>query len=195
LRSGPFALTIGGMSKAFTREDAGVPEEPDDEEVDLPKAGAKRYITPEGYKKLGVELARLWKVERPRVTQEVSDAAAQGDRSENAEYIYGKKKLREIDRRIRYLTKLLDRLTVVEPNPAQEGCVFFGATVTVEDEDGKRSTYTIVGPDEIDLNAGRISTESPVAKALLGKRIGDDVTVRRPKGEVELSVIAIRYGS
>jgi transcription elongation factor GreB len=127
------------------------------------------------------------------VTQEVSDAAAQGDRSENAEYIYGKKRLREIDRRIRYLSKLLDRLTVVEPNPAQEGTVFFGATVTVEDEDGKRSTYTIVGPDEIDLNAGRISTESPVAKALLGKREGDEVTVKRPKGEVELSIVAIRY--
>jgi transcription elongation factor GreB len=180
------------MSKAFTREDEGVPEEPEDE-AELPPAGAKRYITPEGYRRLEAEAARLWKVERPRVTQEVSDAAAQGDRSENAEYIYGKKRLREIDRRIRYLSKLLDRLTVVAPDPSQEGRVFFGATVTVEDEAGKQSTYTIVGPDEIDLNAGRISTESPVAKALLGKRTGDEVTVRRPKGEVDLEIVAIRY--
>src|SRR5512134_996057 len=124
-----------------------------------PKAGEPRksYITPDGAKKLRTELEQLWTVERPRVTREVAAAAAQGDRSENAEYIYGKKRLREIDRRIEFLTKRLEELTVVRPDPAQAGRVFFGARVDLEDENGDAAEYQIVGPDEFDVAAGRIS--------------------------------------
>jgi transcription elongation factor GreB len=178
------------MSKAFTKEDeAGEDLDPEAE----PKFHGKRYITPEGYRRLQDELVQLWRVERPKVTAEVSAAAAQGDRSENAEYTYGKRRLREIDRRVRYLGKLLDRLTVVEPSKAQNGRVFFGATVTVEDEDGERATYKIVGPDEFDVKAGKISIDSPLAKALLGKHLDDEVTVQRPKGPVDVTVVEIRY--
>ena len=155
---------------------------------------AKHYITPEGAKKLRAELDQLWTVERPRVTQEVADAAAQGDRSENAEYIYGKRRLREIDRRVRFLSKRLDDLTVVTEAPTDPGRVFFGAFVTVEDEDGGNATYRIVGPDESDADKRWISMEAPVAKALMGKRIGDDVTVRRPKGDITYTILAIHYG-
>jgi transcription elongation factor GreB len=153
----------------------------------------KSYITPEGAKALRDELDQLWTRERPRVTQEVADAAAQGDRSENAEYIYGKRRLREIDRRVRWLAKRLEKLEVVSPSPEQEGRVFFGAHVAIEDEDGKRSTYRIVGSDEIDTKKGWISIDSPLAKALLGKSVGDVALVRRPKGEVEVTVLEIRY--
>ena len=158
-----------------------------------PKRSA--YITPEGAKKLRAELALLWTVERPRVTQEVADAAAQGDRSENAEYIYGKKKLREIDRRIRFLTKRLDEITVVGEPPDDPARVHFGAWVTVEDEGGEAKTYRIVGADESDLERGCISIDSPVARALLGKRAGDELTVRVPKGEVAYTIAAVKYGS
>src|SRR6188472_3712436 len=130
----------------------------------------KSYITPEGAKKLRTELEQLWTVERPRVTQEVADAAAQGDRSENAEYIYGKRRLREIDRRVRFLSKRLDEVTVVNELPSDPKRVFFGAYVTVEDDDGIERTYRIVGADESDLERGFISMDSPVARALLGKR-------------------------
>ncbi len=126
--------------------------------------------------------------------EEVATAAAHGDRSENAEYIFGKKKLREIDRRIRRISKLLDVLEVVRPDPMQAGRVFFGACVTVVDEEGVESTYAIVGPDEIDLKARRISVESPMAKALIGKRVGDVATVRRPAGEVEVEIVTVEYG-
>lgn len=139
------------------------------------------------------EMDELWAKKRPRVVEEVAEAAAHGDRSENAEYIYGKKKLREIDRRISYLARLIDKVTIVEPDPRKKGRVFFGARVTVEDEEGAEATYRIVGPDEIDLKAGHISVESPVAKALLGKREGDEVLVRRPAGEVELTVVEVGY--
>ena len=122
----------------------------------------------------------------------MSAAAAQGDRSENAEYIYGKKKLRELDRRIRYLSKRLDSLTIVEPHEGADR-VLFGATVTIEDEDGQESTYRIVGPDEFDVKAGKISVDSPLAKALLGKREGDETTVQRPRGAVDVVVARIRY--
>jgi transcription elongation factor GreB len=132
-------------------------------------------------------------VERPRVTQEVADAAAQGDRSENAEYIYGKRRLREIDRRVRFLSKRLDDVTVVNEPPSDSSRVFFGAWVTLEDDGGHEVTYRIVGPDESDLDRGFISMEAPVAKALLGKRDGDDVTVRRPKGDITYTIMAIRY--
>jgi len=185
------------MSKAFVKEDDLVEdelslEEPGDEEESSAGRGA-RYITREGFESLQAELDRLWKVDRPKVTSEVMWAAAQGDRSENAEYIYGKKKLREIDRRIRFLSKRLDSLTVVEHSPEQEGKVFFGAWVTVEDEDGVEATYRIVGPDEFDVRARKISVESPLAKALLGKKVGDETVVSRPKGEVEVTIVDIRY--
>ena len=128
------------------------------------------------------------------MTAEVAAAAAQGDRSENAEYIYGKKRLREIDRRIRFLQKRLDTATIVTPSEqADQSRVYFSATVTLEDEDGARTTYQIVGSDEIDTQGGRISVESPIGKALLGKRVGDDVTVLRPRGEIELTLLSIRY--
>jgi len=154
---------------------------------------AKHYITPDGAKRLRDELEQLWTVERPRVTQEVADAAAQGDRSENAEYIYGKRRLREIDRRVRFLSKRLDDVTVVTEAPRDATRVFFGAWVTVEDEAGETVTYRIVGPDESDADQGWISMEAPVAKALLGKRDGDEVTVRRPKGDITLTIVGIRY--
>ena len=154
---------------------------------------AKHYITPDGAKRLRAELDRLWTLERPRVTQEVADAAAQGDRSENAEYIYGKRRLREIDRRVRFLSKRLDELTVVSDAPSDPSRVFFGAWVTLEDEDGGEVTYRIVGPDESDVDKAWISMEAPVAKALMGRRDGDEVTVRRPKGDITYTIVGIRY--
>ena len=187
------------MSKAFVKDDGDGAElelppfdEGEEEEAEQRPRGA-RYITPEGFRAMQEELERLWKVERPKVTTEVMWAAAQGDRSENAEYIYGKKRLREIDRRVRFLTRRLDSLTVVEPSPEQHGTVRFGAWVTVEDEDGETQTYRIVGPDEFDVKNRKISVESPLAKALLGKKEDDVVLVNRPKGEVELTVVEIRY--
>jgi transcription elongation factor GreB len=151
------------------------------------------YLTPEGAKRLADELRKLVEVERPRVVQEVSDAAAQGDRSENAEYIYGKKRLREIDRRIRFLTKRLDGAVVVRNEETRKDVVFFGATVEVEDEDGKRSRYTLVGPDEADPGRGKLSFQSPVGRALMKRKVGDVVTVLRPAGEIELEIVAIVY--
>jgi transcription elongation factor GreB len=151
------------------------------------------YITREGAKKLQVELGRLRSVDRPKVVQDVADAAAQGDRSENAEYIYGKRKLREIDRRMHFLTKRLEAVEVVLPRPASETRVFFGAIVDVEDEDGKRATYRIVGEDEIDLARGHVSWRSPLGRALLKREEGDSVLLRRPNGDLELTVVAVRY--
>jgi transcription elongation factor GreB len=158
-----------------------------------PPPPRSRYITPDGAKKLRVELDYLWTKERPRVTQEVSDAAAQGDRSENAEYIYGKRRLREIDRRVRFLSKRLDEVTVVNEPPSDPKRVFFGAYVTVEHEDGARHTYRIVGGDEHDFDKGWISIDSPVARALVGKREDDVVTVRAPKGEIEYTILTVSY--
>ncbi len=177
------------MSKAFTKED-------DAEEEEQPRGarpGKSAYITAAGRRRLEEELDRLWHGERPRVTAEVAAAAALGDRSENAEYIYGKKRLREIDRRIEWLARRLDALQVVVPAKEQEGRVFFGAFVTLEDEDGEEVTYRIVGTDEIDLARGWISVDSPIARALLGKSDGQDVTVVRPKGPKEYSIVAIKY--
>ena len=151
------------------------------------------YITPEGARILRDELGYLLKVERPRVTQAVSDAAAEGDRSENAEYIYGKKRLREIDRRLRFLIKRLDVLTVVEHQPARQGKVFFGAWVRLENEDGDEVEYRIVGPDEFDVGKGFISMDSPVGRALLGRQEGDEVVVRRPAGSVTFTILEVRY--
>ncbi|MBL9112646.1 MAG: transcription elongation factor GreB [Myxococcales bacterium] len=179
------------MSKAFTKESDG----DDDDELEAEEARPKgpQYVTRAGYERLRAELEALWHGERPKVTADVQAAAAQGDRSENAEYIYGKKRLREIDRRIRFLSKRLDILKIVEPSPEQAGKVYFGAWVTIEDEDGIEATYRIVGADEIDLGKRHISVASPVAKALLGKTVGDSTTVVRPKGPVEVTVIAITY--
>ena len=152
-----------------------------------------RYITPDGARKLRAELDQLWTVERPRVTQEVADAAAQGDRSENAEYIYGKRRLREIDRRVRFLSKRLDEITVVTEPPSDPRRVFFGAYVTVEDEEGGQHRYRIVGGDESDVDKGWISIDSPVARACIGKRRDDVVTVRAPRGEIEYTIVAVSY--
>ncbi len=155
--------------------------------------GALSYITPEGEARLRAELDRLWNEERPRVTREVSAAAALGDRSENAEYIYGKKRLREIDSRVRFLSKRLERLTVVGEARARDGRAYFGSWVTVENEEAERLRYRLVGPDESDVENGQISIESPVGRALLGKEAGDEVVIRRPKGELVLEVVAVHY--
>jgi transcription elongation factor GreB len=171
------------------------PENETDGDDEGPVPVGKLYVTRTGAEKLRAELKHLLGTERPRVTVEVSVAAAHGDRSENAEYIYGKKRLREIDRRIHFLQKRLKHSTVVDPKEQTDtGGVYFGATVTLEnEEDAVKSTYQIVGPDETDTKGGRISVESPVGRSLLGRRLGDTVTVRRPKGEVELTVVKITY--
>lgn len=154
---------------------------------------ASDYITPEGWKRLNDELACLWRVKRPQVTQAVADAAALGDRSENAEYIYGKKQLREIDRRIRFLAKRLDQLVVVERKPDNCARVYFGAWVRLEDETGGICTYRIVGPDEFDPQQGLISVEAPLARALMNKTEGDEVVVSLPSGKAEFVITEIRY--
>lgn len=152
------------------------------------------YITAPGAQRLQEELTHLWKVERPRVTEAVSEAAKNGDRSENGDYIYGKKRLREIDRRVRFLAKRLDHLTVVDRLPDERDKVFFGAWVTLEDDAGNEKRYQIVGPDEFDLSRGQISMDSPLARALLGKRLDDEVLQRKPEGEDEwLAITAIEY--
>lgn len=155
--------------------------------------GAPNYMTPQGLKKLRAELKHLLEKERPAVVKTVSWAAEQGDRSENADYIYGKRRLREIDRRIHFLQRRLDHVEVVDPASVNSDRVMFGATVTVVDEEGQKAVYQIVGADEFDVNAGRISWESPLAKALLGRRKGDTVVVKRPKGAVTLTVVQIEY--
>ncbi len=153
---------------------------------------ARRYITREGFERFQEELRELWSVERRKVVAEVQAAAAQGDRSENAEYIYGKKRLREIDRRVEYLTKLLDTVVMVDPAERRApGRAFFGCHVTVEDEEGARATYQLVGADESDASARRISIASPLGKALLGKNLDDTVSVQLPKGRVELTIVEI----
>lgn len=153
----------------------------------------KNYITPPGFKRLVDELTQLATVERPRVCREVSDAAAEGDRSENAAYIYGKKRLREIDRRMGFLQRRVDSAQVVDGKESQKDRVFFGAIVDVEDGEGEALTYHIVGVDEVDAANGRISWKSPIGRALIGKRIDDTVSVKWHAGERELTVNAIRY--
>ncbi|MGA9526387.1 MAG: transcription elongation factor GreB [Myxococcaceae bacterium] len=166
----------------------------EEEEEEAPRPRGKQYITRLGAERLHKELLKLLNEERPRVTSEVSAAAAQGDRSENAEYIYGKKRLREIDRRIRYLQRRLDICTVVDPREQKDpDRVYFGATVTLEGEDGRETTWQLVGADELDTKGGKISMESPIGRALLGRRVGDVVEVVRPRGDTELTVLRIRY--
>ena len=181
------------MNKAFVKEEAS-------EEADMPEAvpalpsGASNYMTRHGHARLGAELAHLVKTERPALVHTVSWAAANGDRSENGDYIYGKKRLREIDRRIRFLMKRLESAVVVDPS-AQENVdqVFFGATVTVRDVDGAEAAYQIVGIDEADAAQGRISWISPLARALLKAREGDAVRFASPAGPRELEIVEIRY--
>ncbi|MFB2703913.1 MULTISPECIES: transcription elongation factor GreB [Marinobacter] len=152
-----------------------------------------RYITPDGEQALREELQYLWKVKRPEVTQAVREAAALGDRSENAEYIYGKKQLREIDRRVRFLSKRLDELTVVDRLPDDQSRVFFGAWVTIEDDDGDEQTYRLVGADEFDLAKGYLSINAPLARALIGKYLDDEVSVKTPEGWKTVVITGIRY--
>ena len=159
-----------------------------------PQPKSSPYITREGYERLNEELKYLWKVKRPEVTQAVKEAAAQGDRSENAEYIYGKKQLREIDRRVRYLSKRLEHIKVVDRVPDDTSRIFFGAWVTLADEDDQQRRYRIVGADEIDSAKGYISIDAPLARQLLKKKVGDEVIIERPdQNELWLEVIAIDY--
>jgi transcription elongation factor GreB len=158
-----------------------------------PATPGSKFITPAGHARIAGELDQLWRVERPRVTQAVSEAAAQGDRSENAEYTYGKKRLREIDSRVRFLRKRLDGMAVVAQPPADRGRVFFGAWVTLEDEAGDEARHRIVGPDEFDMDPHYISMDSPLARALLGKRLDDEVAVETPGGVRRFTVVAVDY--
>lgn len=158
-----------------------------------PTTPGSKFITPEGHARLSAELDALWRIERPQVTRAVSEAAAQGDRSENAEYTYGKRRLREIDRRVRFLRKRLEGMVVVDQPPADRQRVFFGAWVTLEDDSGAQSRHRIVGPDEFDLAPGYVSMDSPLARALLGKHLDDEVTVETPAGARHLIIVAIDY--
>jgi len=157
-----------------------------------PQAPSTPYITAEGYVRLEQELAAIWK-RRAKVTQALAEAAAEGDRSENAEYIYRKKELREIDRRIRYLQKRLPVLNVVRDIPTDQDRVYFGAWVTLEDQDGNPKKYRLVGPDEIDLKLGFISIDSPLARALLKKSVDEKITVSTPQGPATYYIAAVQY--
>lgn len=158
-----------------------------------PSRKGSPYITREGADVLQAELSHLWKVERPEVTNVVHEAAKNGDRSENGDYIYGKRRLREIDRRVRFLSKRLDELTIVDRAPAERDKVLFGAWVTIEDEDGEEQQFRIVGPDEFNVAESKLSMDSPLAKALLGKRLDDEVVLRKPEGEEIFYIVAIDY--
>ena len=158
-----------------------------------PRASGSPYITPEGEAALRAELHALWKVERPEVTKAVSAAAANGDRSENGDYIYGKKRLREIDSRVRFLRKRLDALTVVSEPLGERNKIWFGAWVTIEDEAGEEQRWRIVGPDEFEVTEGKISCDSPLGRALLGKPLDAEVTIQTPEGVTHWSVTKIEY--
>ena len=158
-----------------------------------PSPRGSKFITPEGARRLKEELDHLWRVLRPQVTQAVSEAAAQGDRSENAEYIYGKRQLREIDRRVRFLRQRLDGMTVVDQPPSDRKKVFFGAWVTLEDDNGEEVEYRIVGPDEFDVAKRYVSMDSPLGKAILRKGLDDEVRVEVPGGVKTYVVVEIRY--
>jgi transcription elongation factor GreB len=158
-----------------------------------PPPAASKYVTPTGARRLREELEQLWREERPRVTQAVAAAAAQGDRSENAEYTYGKRRLREIDRRVRFLRRRLEGMVIVDQPPADRRRVFFGAWVQLEAEDGTQSRYRVVGPDEFDMAPGYISMDSPLGKALLRRRIDEEITVETPGGSRLYVIVAIEY--
>lgn len=185
------------MSKAFTREpDTDIDDENDDPVAPpLPK-GVKNYLTPQGHARLDAEFNQLWKVERPKMVETVAWAASNGDRSENADYQYGKKRLREIDKRLRFLSKRLENAEVVDPATREPtDRVFFGATVTIADENGAERTLAIVGIDEAEAGRGRIAWVSPMARALIGAREGDSVTVQTPEGRREVEIVAVEYVS
>lgn len=151
------------------------------------------YITPKGFTALQEEFKRLFHEERPKMVETVAWAAGNGDRSENGDYIYGKKRLREIDRRLRFLSKRIESAQVVDPSQHTTNKIVFGATVTLEDENGQIRVYQIVGEDEIDTNGGKVSWKSPMAKALLGKQVGDEVCVRKPQGEAWYEVLKVEF--
>lgn len=184
------------MSKAFTKEDDGAEtDEPggqDEDQSSMP-AGSRNYMTPKGAKVLRDELHHLLHVDRPKVVETVAWAAGNGDRSENADYIYGKRRLREIDRRLRFLQRRLDMTQEVDPAQQNSDRVLFGATVVIQDEDENQRTYQIVGIDETDAKQGRVSWISPIGKALLQAKVGDVVTLRTPKGEEEIEILSIVY--
>ncbi len=172
------------------------PAHSDDEDDGAPPipAGTKNYITPVGFQRLKDEALHLLDKERPDLVKVVAWAASNGDRSENADYLYGKRRLREIDRRIRFLTKRMEAAEVIDPTGRNEtDQVFFGATVTVADEDGKEATYAIVGIDEADVSCGRLSWVSPLARALLKHREGDQITFRAPGGDQVLEIVSVQY--
>lgn len=151
------------------------------------------YITPVGYNRLVNELNELLRVERPEITKLIQWAASNGDRSENADYLYGRRRLREIDRRIRFLTSRIDDAVIVDPSQTKSNKVQFGATVIISDEDGNEKTYTIVGVDEVDTSKGHLSWKSPIGSALLGKEEGDEATIRTPQGETVVEILKISY--
>ena len=158
-----------------------------------PQPAASKYITPEGKQRLEEEVDNLWIKRRPEVTRALAAAAAEGDRSENAEYIYRKKELREIDARIRYLRKRLDGIVAVDRVPDDQDRVYFGAWVRLEDSNGKEYIYRIVGPDEFDPSLGWISMDSPMGRALLGKSLDDDFTLVLPEGETDYVITEVSY--
>ncbi len=182
------------MNKAFVREDSG------DDEDDLPEGaaplppGSKNYITPAGYERLRTELMHLIDTERPEVVGIVSWAASNGDRSENGDYLYGKKRLREIDRRIRFLTRRIEKAEVVDASlQGDNDQIFFGATVTYANQRGEEKTITIVGMDEVDLDIGHVSWISPIARALIKARVGDTVPLRTPTGVEKIDILEVKY--
>ncbi|MFO7285672.1 MAG: transcription elongation factor GreB [Gammaproteobacteria bacterium] len=158
-----------------------------------PRPAGSKFITKEGAERLKAELDELWRRKRPAVTKAVAEAAAQGDRSENAEYIYGKKQLAEIDRRIRFLRKRLDGMTIVDSPPADTGRIYFGAWFELEDEHGQKREYRLVGPDEIGDDPRYVSMDSPLGRAVRGKAVDDELTVHTPHGEKWYAVVSIRY--
>lgn len=186
------------MSKAFTKEGNGEELEldldaKDEDSSPDPLAGRKNYITPNGAERLKTELKKLLNEDRPELVKVVQWAASNGDRSENADYIYGKRRLREIDRRIRFLTKRLEIAEIIDPVSQNSETVLFGATVTILDEEGREKRFSIVGVDETNIKSGHISWVSPVGKALLQSKEGDTVTIRTPKGEEDWTVQKIEY--
>jgi transcription elongation factor GreB len=181
------------MSKAFTKEDAETEDEVIDEPAPLP-AGAKNYITPAGFRRMQDELKQLQTIDRPKIVDIVAWAAGNGDRSENGDYIYGKQRLREIDRRTRFLLKRLESAEIVDPaRQAHLDRVFFGATVIYATQAGEERTITIVGIDEVDADQGRVSWISPIARALMKAREGDVVELRTPHGPEPIEVVEISY--
>lgn len=183
------------MSKAFTKENDAAPEDEEEDGAAALPAGVKNYMTPAGHARLKAEFDLLWKIERPRLVETITWAASNGDRSENGDYIYGKKRLREIDRRLRYIGKRLENAEVVDPARREAtDQVFFGAAVTVQDDLGAEATYTIVGIDEAEPSRNRISWVSPMARTLLKAREGDMVSLMTPAGKRELEILAVSYG-